>query len=261
MRFLLRLYSNDSVLPINYQYPLSAAIYKILDMADKEYAQFLHENGYGKGFKLFCFSGFQERLKAQGDRLLFFNNTVSFHISFHLPEASQNFIKGLFLLQKIDIADKKTKTTFTIQSVEALTPVFRNRRENEIITLDVQAASPIVAGVKNEKGNYDFLSPDDKRFTESLIHNWKEKIKSVYPAVHPEAIVLSIEIIPKTTPPKSRLITIKADTTAETKIRGYFNFGMRILGEKRFVELLYNSGLGLYNAMGMGSMKALVKDE
>lgn len=58
MRFLLFLQCNKrgEVLPINYQYPLSAAIYKIPDQADAEYAAFLRKSGYGKGFKLFTFS-------------------------------------------------------------------------------------------------------------------------------------------------------------------------------------------------------------
>ena len=48
--------NKKGVLPINYQYPLSAAIYRIISKGDKEYANLLHEKGYGKGFKLFTFS-------------------------------------------------------------------------------------------------------------------------------------------------------------------------------------------------------------
>jgi len=51
MEFLLNLNlksNSKNVLPINYQYPLSSSIYKILAKGDKEYAQFLHEEGYGK---------------------------------------------------------------------------------------------------------------------------------------------------------------------------------------------------------------------
>jgi CRISPR-associated endoribonuclease Cas6 len=51
------------------------------------------------------------------------------------------------------------------------------------------------------------------------------------------------------------LVTIKADTDAETKIRGFNNFEIRIKGKKEAVALLLNSGVGLYNAMGMGCVE------
>ncbi|WP_392437096.1 hypothetical protein ACF3N7_09215 [Cruoricaptor ignavus] len=53
MRFLVRLQTKDRIIPINYQYPMSAAIYKIISQGDAEYAEFLHNTGYGKGFKFF----------------------------------------------------------------------------------------------------------------------------------------------------------------------------------------------------------------
>ncbi len=48
------------VLPLNYQYPLSAWIYKVLENGDHDFSKFLHEHGYrhdsNKAFKLFTFS-------------------------------------------------------------------------------------------------------------------------------------------------------------------------------------------------------------
>lgn len=55
-QLILNKNKSNAVIPINYQYPLSAAIYKILQKGDSEYAQFLHEEGYGKGYKFFTFS-------------------------------------------------------------------------------------------------------------------------------------------------------------------------------------------------------------
>ena len=64
MRFKLILEVNrkafGNILPINYQYEQSAAIYKILSRADKDYSTWLHNNGYrmrnGKAFKFFSYS-------------------------------------------------------------------------------------------------------------------------------------------------------------------------------------------------------------
>lgn len=64
MRFVITLRVNarkfGRLLPLNYQYEMSAVIYKILSSADTEFATWLHENGFqmdnGKQFKLFTFS-------------------------------------------------------------------------------------------------------------------------------------------------------------------------------------------------------------
>lgn len=47
MRFRITLASEriNILIPISYQYPLSAVIYKILNNAAAEFAEFLHEKG------------------------------------------------------------------------------------------------------------------------------------------------------------------------------------------------------------------------
>src|SRR5690554_5850875 len=126
MKFKITLTKKDSlhtVIPLNYQYAMSAAIYKILARGDKDYARFLHEKGYGKGFKLFTFSQLNVPFKIEGaqkDRMRLIGNEAHFQIAFHLPEAMENFVKGLFQNEQIDIADKKSKGSFKVKSVESL---------------------------------------------------------------------------------------------------------------------------------------------
>ncbi|SDD84401.1 hypothetical protein [Niabella drilacis] len=56
-------------------------------------------------------------------------------------------------------------------------------------------------------------------------------------------------------PFKSRLITIKYGKPEETKIRGWLNLGLKITAEKRFEEVLLNTGG--YNAQGMGFVEVV----
>ena len=60
IRLTLRPQEKKCIIPLNYQYYLSAAIYNILADASPEYAGFLHNRGYvpkqGKPMKLFTFS-------------------------------------------------------------------------------------------------------------------------------------------------------------------------------------------------------------
>lgn len=253
MRFTLKLQASKAfAIPINYQYPLSAAIYKLLERGDSEYAAFLHEEGYGKGFKFFCFSDLSGSLRLQGDRLTGGAGQLSFDISFHLPDAAQHFIKGIFSAQHIEIADAKSRAGFIIQSVEALPNPFAGKKDNEFVSVQLVPASACVAGVTNEKGNYNFLSPEDKQFADVLLHNWREKIRTCFPHASLAGTVMSLEVVRAKYPTRSRLMTIKAGTPAETKIRGWLNFELKVTGEKRFVELLWNTGAGVYNSMGCG---------
>lgn len=258
MRFLLTILADkkESVIPINYQYPLSAAIYRILDRADGAYAEFLHDRGYGKGFKLFTFSDLRAPFSIRGDRMLIQSTTAEFVICFHLPEAMKAFIKGLFASRQIVIADRKSNSAFEVRQVETLPDVLTGNDTDEVCST-LQPISPIVCGKKNAKGNYDFLSPEADDFSEMLLVNWREKCRALYSDEETAAVMEGSDLSPAfyRNPPKSRLITIKQDTAAETRIRGFQNFRLIVKGKKAAVELLLNSGVGLYNAMGMGCVE------
>jgi len=66
MRFKLTLTVDrrafGNFLPLNYQYELSAFVYRTIERANATYSEWLHENGFkldAKQFRLFCFSNFQ----------------------------------------------------------------------------------------------------------------------------------------------------------------------------------------------------------
>lgn len=256
MRFLVKLISEKpEVIPINYQYPLSAAIYRIIAKGDADYANFLHEKGYGKKFKFFSFSQITCPFKIEADRLLLQSNELSFQITFHLPKAAESFIKGLFQSEKLDIADRISKGRFTVQSIKTLPSPLESYKENEITQVVLRPLSPVVAGLMKDNGKYDFLPPDDPRFAESLIYNWRSKIETCYDKATAQGALLIMEQKARKLPPRSRLITVKAGTEAETKIRGWMNVDLSVTAEKRFIEILLNAGVGVYNAQGMGCVE------
>ncbi|WP_442795942.1 CRISPR-associated endoribonuclease Cas6 [Pelobium manganitolerans] len=248
-RITLNLEGKGDIIPINYQYPLSSALYRIIAKGDAGYADFLHEKGYGKGFKFFTFSQINVPFKIVGDRMKLLERNVVFDVAFHLPVAMESFVKGLFNSESITIADRKSKAVFKVASVESRASELQQHSEHEIVQVRLSLTSPVVAGVINGKGNYDFLSPDDERFTESLIYNWRNKIATCFDEETALKALLLMSIVPLRHPYKSRLITIKADTSEETKIKGWMNFELNVTGEKRFVELLMNGGCGIYNSV------------
>ncbi len=243
-----------SVIPVNYQYPLSAAVYRIIAKGNAEYASFLHETGYGRGFKFFTFSQINVPFKIEGDRLRLIKSEMSFEIAFHMPEAMEGFIKGVFRAEQMDIADKKSKASFRVKSVENLGSPISVFKENEIVSTQLKPLSPLVTGVPNDKGNQDYLSPEDPLFLENLIYNWRSKISDCYDEATAKEALLMVDVLTMRLPLKSRLITIKAFTLEETKIRGWMNFGLKVTAERRFIDLLMNAGAGQYNAQGCGCM-------
>lgn len=264
MRFSVNLLisSRPAILPINYQYPLSAVIYKIIQKADAVYADFLHNTGYGKGFKLFTFSDLRTPFRIEGDRMLLTDSTAQLTICFHLPDTTEKFIQGLFMHQQFEVGDIKSRVQFSVQKIEAI-PVWNNQDGQAIQEVILQPLSPLVCGVKNERGNYDYLPPEHPRFTYWLLHNWQEKYATLYGKVASINAFdnTSLEVLPSRESAKARLITIKANSASETKVKGYVKFRMKVRAPIEVLRLGMNSGCGIYNSMGCGCIDSYSKKE
>lgn len=257
MRFQLELYNinqGNNKIPINYQYPLSAAIYKILSKGNAQYADFLHEKGYGKGYKFFTFSDLELKFKRVDDRMQLLDPQVKLNVCFHLPEASRTFVEGLFRSEEIVIADKKSKARFAVRSVLSKPQPLKDFKENEIAAIITKPISPIVSGEKQENGNYTFLEPDDKKYIDSLLFSWRNKIAAAHDDETAQDALLLAEVETYKNPWRSRLITIKSNTPEQTKIKGFINFKLKLTAERRFLDLVLNAGMGLYSAQGMGCL-------
>jgi CRISPR-associated endoribonuclease Cas6 len=172
-------------------------------------------------------------------------------VSFHLPQAAETFVRGLFMNQQVEIADKKSRCVFTIVQVESIPTGLTQDERQEVI---LQPLSAMVCGQINENGHYDFLSPEHPEFVPQLMYNWKEKYKTLNEPAEVDVAFndASMEVLLYRNPPKSRLITVKADTPSETKIRGFVNFELKVRGQRDALELLMDSGAGIYNSLGMG---------
>ncbi len=256
MRFRLALHTleNKSLLPFNYQYPLSAAIYKIIERADSAFSIFLHDQGYSTGnktFKLFTFSDIQTPFVRHGDRMLLTTRNAELVVCFYMPLAAENFIKGLFINQQLEVADAKSKVVFLITSIENVADSWQ-----EGGTVLLQPLSPMVAGRKNNRGHYDYRSPEDADFGDCLLYNWLEKWGAVHDASEGDMeelrknIFIQVQLLKYA--PQQRLITIKAGTAAETKVRGYTKFRLVVKAPRALLELALGAGLGLHNAQGFG---------
>lgn len=254
MRFKITLNAGifgRAVLPINYQYELSAAIYRIIKRGDNNFADWLHNEGYGdshKRFKHFTFSNLiVQHYKIDGDRIKLNDNTISFYISFYANNITEPFITGLFEDQQLNISDQKSGVDFNITQVEKIKdPAFGK----EIL---FNTISPVVVSIKKENYRYaTYLSPEDVNYQEQLMKNLIEKYWSVNSnsmnSIMNSGESFEFKLLNK---PRQKLITIKSGTPQETRIKG-FQYKCQLKAPVELIKTAYYAGIGEKNSLGFG---------
>jgi CRISPR-associated endoribonuclease Cas6 len=256
MRFKLILKTDSAafgnLLPLNYQYELSAFIYKAIAQADNEYSYWLHENGFrlnGRPFKLFTFSNLimsQYVIVREKGRLRIDSDRIKWFVSF-LPETStEKFITGLFSEQVFQIGDHKSKVQFRIEQVEALpSPVFENE-------MTFRTLSPACIALYKEGSKYtEFISPEHPEASGIVLNNLLNKYHTFYGKPFDEQFDFTFHV---TNQPKPKLITIKTGTPEVTNIKGYL-FEFKMQAPKELMHIAYECGIGKNGSTGFGMLE------
>jgi CRISPR-associated endoribonuclease Cas6 len=253
-KIILQCLDSNPVLPLSYQYELSAWIYSVIEHADAEFSKFLHERGHQtpkrKSFKLFCFSQLNvPRRRVEGDRLHIECPEMSFQIGFYMDRTAEEFIRGLFQSQQFTLGDRLSQARFSVKTVAA-NPPFALR---EGVPVRIRLRSPLVVSRKRDKGEPDeYLHPDDPDFGRLLWHNLLGKYEAAMRnPIPPFWDTSGFEFRVVGTEPKSKLITIKSGKSAQTRIKGWM-FDFEALAPRELLELGLLAGFGKENAQGFG---------
>ncbi len=257
MRILLELKAESlhpQVIPVNYQYPFSAWIYKVISKGDHAFADFLHSKGFGQGnktYKFFTFSWlhFPRRgFKVRGDRIELLHNSMALEVSFLAPEAIQHFITGLFREQAFELGDKTSRVAFRVANVQVLAPPFLKN------TMHYKTDSPVLVS-KPENLRAKYLKPDEKDFGAYLIRNLTGKYEAakLYGLIEDEGQIApeNMHFALHQTEIRSKVITVKAGTPAQTSLKAY-HFGFSLSAPKVIHQIGYLSGFGEKNSLGLG---------
>jgi CRISPR-associated endoribonuclease Cas6 len=262
VKLTLRPTARQTLVPFNYAYRLSAFIYAVLAEADAQYATFLHGQGYEysstRRFKLFTFSDLiipNARVDTKAGGLWVTTPHIEWMVSFYVDKAAQHFIMGLFQDQRCVIATPKHRTEFIIERVEALPVEITTER------IVLKTLSPVVIAEKDERGMDQYLHPADLQFGPLLIDNLLAKWNSIPRTVSVgdtfdddfATSAITYRLLPNREP-KSRLVAIKEDSRAETKVKGHYGFTFELSGPKEILELAVLAGVGRYNAEGFGAV-------
>ena len=237
------------MLPMDYQYYISAWIYKVLDKADPEFSDFLHTRGYvseGKQFKLFCYSPLDfGRPRLWKEKVLFeiLQDELSLDVSFLLAEAAEKFIIGLFNSQELYLGDRFNGLDLVVKQVERLTdPVILN-------SMTYKATSPVVIGFRDESKYPQYIGPEKGGYADFLRRN----VMSKYNAVNgKDGLAEDFKFdFTFTGTLKSKLVTIKSNTPEESKIKG-FVYTFTLSCPQEIHKLILATGLGEKNSIGFG---------
>jgi CRISPR-associated endoribonuclease Cas6 len=265
MRFKIALQNigKQRMLPIDNQYFLSAWIYSVIANADKEFARFLHNQGYALGnkqFKLFCYSPLLfEKYQIWKEKALIevLSKQVVFQISFCLNEAAEKFIIGLFNRQQFYLGDKFNGIDFFVTQIERLPDLIHHSGDSTVIhsvtnslTKNYQAKSPVVISYKTENEKYArYLSPEEEGYGELVKQHLLQKYQTI-PDAEPLPENTEIEFLPGNKP-KSKLITIKPYTPQQSKVRGFL-YRFSLTAPEEIHRLIFDAGFGEKNAQGFG---------
>ncbi len=252
-KITLRCLDAHPVLPVNYQYELSAWIYRVIQNADTDYAAFLHRQGYTTGrksFKLFCFSQLNiPRRTIEGDRLLIQSREMSFTIGFYLDRTAEEFVRGLFSQQQFSLGDRISRVQLAVQTVE-LRPMQLPPGNQPVL---IRSLSPIVVARKRPDNAPDeYLHPDDPDFGRLLFINLLDKYVAATGQAPPSWWDMGRFLFrPVGAAPKSKLITIKSGTAAQTKVKGWM-FDFAVDAPRELLETGLLAGWGRMNGEGFG---------
>ncbi|KAA6346067.1 hypothetical protein EZS27_006405 [termite gut metagenome] len=242
-----------NAIPINYQYELSAVIYKILSKSSEQYATWLHDNGFELGwkrFKLFTFSRLivpQYDIDKKNERLILQSNSVEWYISFLPEKSTEKFIQGIFSSQNFEIGDKKSCVRFAVQHVEVL-PALTYREEG----ITFETMSPICISTRDNEMVPKYLSPADEKARGNILLGLMHKYEAFFGKKYEGVIKYNFEIL---NDPKPVLTKIKAGMPEETKVKGYLcKFKIKLPEE--LMRVMYEGGIGEKGSLGFGMVRA-----
>lgn len=243
------------ILPINYQYEQSAAIYRILSKGNAQYSEWLHDNGFqlenGKRFRLFTFSRFkieQRQILPSNERLMILSDKIEWQITFLPEKSTEKFIQGIFSNQIFQIGDKKSVVQFRVVSVEVLPP------PSFMTEMTFDTMSPIcIRELDQEDGSTNYLSPKHDSAKGAILIGLLSRYQAFYGKPYTGLLDFDFKVLNE---PKSVLVKIKADTPGQTKVRGYMCRFM-IKAPEALMQIMYESGVGEECAQGFGCVKAV----
>lgn len=260
MRLKLELYSKETkVLPFNYHYQFSSAIYLLLKFGSPEFSSFLHNQGYklnGKPYKLFTFSVKFEKYRTTQNEIILESPRIYLTVtSPRIDDFIKNFVIGSFERTFFFISIGGNENKFLIKNMELIPePVIKEEMKFSL-------QSPMVLSTVSEyngKLSQYYLRPNEiDNINRILTINLQNKYELVYNKKSKGKIEIEWdENYLQRHPRITKKITINEFGLHPVEIIG-IQAPFEIKGDPNLICIGYQCGFGEKNSMGFGMAEVL----
>lgn len=236
MRAKLVLDCGEVLLPYNYNYHLSSAIYSAFEEADPGLADYLHRSDE---IKLYTFSRLLAQDREKREEGLLIRPPVHLYVSTGKELIMKTGVEGSLSKGKLRVGDIE----FQIRSIEILEEPDFSRAEDEFI--EGKTLSPVNTTTKRKKDgelkSWD-LYPNELQFYENLRRNLLKKYEMIHKE-KPEDRYLDLDIGDDFKPERIQI---------RNTMHRASTFHFRVRGSPELIKTAYDCGLGEKNSMGFG---------
>ena len=229
---------DELILPINYNHILQSVIYSHINNGDSSY-QNLHNEGYQFGkrnYRLIVFSFLRGKYKISGKQIIFYDE-----IEFEIRSPEVRFIC------QVAESIKKNGLTYGKQHFQDIEVLLQDY-EIECNEIRISPVTPICV-YSTQKDTYTkYYNPWEEEFYRKIQDNFIRKYEAYY-HIKPQT---SVELLPAKIVQKDKFVT----RYKNTYITGWY--GEFILkGERKYLNFLYQAGLGSKNSQGLGMFRVI----
>ena len=264
IKITLKLEGKNQLLPLNYHYFLSAAIYNLLGFGKPEFGEFLHNKGYkvkNKNYKLFTFALRVQKFQIVEDFMKLTEPEAHLFVSSPLiDDFFTGIIIGSLKTQSIKIKSGHTFIEFSIKQIEKLPlPKFTSSMKFSMLSPLVLSTHVVKDGklLQYYLRHYDDISV----FNQVLNENLKNKFVALYDK---EYFGEGIEFywdensLRKSENNNRRIRKKISIYSGRNKIDVIGNIAPFYLkGDVELIKLGYETGYGEKNSMGFGMAKVI----
>lgn len=236
-------------LPFEYQYYLTALVYRLLAQSSTDYATYLHDRGYESGekqFRLFTFSQLEIRKRKVTSRgIEFLGAEASWQVSSPVRDFVKYLADGLLDQETIQVG----QLTFAVTGAEIVSP------PSFASPMRFICLSPItVSRAAPELGRPAYyLRYQDPEFSHRLRENLLRKYLALSPDLPEDTsfeFAFDNDYIERHQGKISRLVTYR-----DQRILGYMA-PFSLSGNPELIRFAYECGLGEKNSFGFGMIAA-----
>lgn len=231
----LRVNNTRRLLAYDYNYFITAFVYRVIGRASAALAGELHATEHSKNF---TFSSiWYENYRAEKKGLRLGSDAAALTLSFYEDRLAAAFLAGLYREREVALGTGESRVHFEIAEVDFAEPPAFRRRQSYMLLSPVVLSQPRADGVT-------YLGPADNGYEQAFSENLLRRALSSGIGSRAK---LRMTILGE---PRSRLVTI-AKRAAQTRVRGW-QYAFELEAMPRLHEFGYFAGFGSKCSLGFG---------